>query len=271
LAVEFTMCDINDNSAQDKRAAIDFGDGQGSAEACKVTHTYSSPGTYQATLRFRHQTAVMVVRVVQPLRPVIELLTSPARSIGIEPTPVVFRLTDLNGEAMTWSSLISVPPPYSGGTLTPASGGPVPSGSTVTTEYQTPGGLAVAVLTLITTNTSGLSSARSIVIPTCQPTGGVTYPSTGSLYPTIAAGDSFTFTLNIGDCREVAVTLSATVENGRGGTFVMVPADGTVVHQGTVQVTFQSAAPTTASITITGTDSLGATTTLLRDQTLIVQ
>lgn len=271
LTVEFTMCDINEQSAQDKKAAVDFGDGQGSAESCKATHTYVTPGTYQATLRFKHQSVVMSVQAMPSLEPVITLSASPNPVSGIEPSTITMTFTDPRGEAMTWTARVETPDGYPG-TVTPASGGPVPSGGTATTVYQTSGGLDIGTITVTAINTSALSSARSIVIPTCQPSGRLSYPSdSGGPYPVIPVGGSIIFTIEILDCPGIAVTISATVENSGGGALVLSPADGTALPGGTVLVTFQSLQATTALITITGTDSLGFTNMFLPNQPVVVQ
>ena len=106
LTVEFTMCDINQQSAQDKKASIEFGDGQFSAESCKVSHTYLSPGTYQATLRFKNRSIVTSVQVMPDLKPLIELSATPnpiAVGEGFSST-ITMKLTDPRAQAMTWAA-----------------------------------------------------------------------------------------------------------------------------------------------------------------------
>ena len=144
------------------------------------------------------------------------------------------------------------------------------SGGTATTEYQTPGGLAIGTVTVTATDESGVSGSQTIVIPTCQPSGGASYPSSGGgPYPSIAPGGSIPFTVSVVDCPGVTTTVAATAADAGGGTLVLLPSDGVVVSEGSVLVTFQSQLATTATITITATDSLGSTNTLVVQKVVV--
>jgi hypothetical protein len=156
-----------------------WGDGNGNERIgcgpCRLTHVYTTPGRFSLQMTIDDG----IVRQAQALSPISEVVTVIAEGIPVEPEPspepeivgnrpsanwttitvactpldttVNMRVTDLDGDSSQWSVSLT------GGTLTsPASGGPVASGGTVTIRFTGVRGLSTLRLDLV--DGTGLAS-----------------------------------------------------------------------------------------------------------------